>query len=817
MIQAYASGQASKLAVQKGALYQLHDLNNDFAPRTVSSAELRMLFANCLDVEKISSPTLEDALAHANSLADADRALRYFVILISPESSGNQALKSIAETLDWLLENTFAYDVVRNNLFSRELPNDIDHQSIRGLTSNFTILDKLFDEIFSHQIDIRKVRLGFDAIAEHHFDTDDHKSLFKESAIRSGCFYKLAVEPVNKALFDIYRTMSHVPNNRDIIQEWTKSFEISHSSIKLDLKPEEEFDRDDVRDRARNGAGGHQIFENVKAQQRAVLNKIQVGDIAKARRFAEELVATQKQSGEPEHLSKSLCQLSQFAKEHEIYELELEWAQQATKILPSDARSHSQMGDALIRLHRYTEANEALEKASAFGEVRYALNGKARIQRAIGHLDDAESLFLELLERFPSDPKRVFAIAGLAEIARDRGDLNLAIQKYLEAISIAPFDPAFRNGLAATYAQMGNFPEALSQYQTSLSYNDNEVVTLNGIAAVYKTKGDFVTAEEKLLEIIKRFPHDPFSRSTLGDLYKLQGKFEDAHRLLEKACNELPFSPQPLIGLANTYSEWGKFERAQEIYSRGMEKFPYEAIFTTGLAYSYKKSGQYQSALSVFDEARKKFPHDRPARLGRADMLRRMGQIEDALKSYTKMWEEDPSDLPTCNALASILIHQGKFTQAKQYLIEKDAQTQDEWRSKIINGMIFVKQKEFEVAEKHFEELIKKTPFARERRFMKAILASINIRRKNYLLALRNAEGVEGEITELIRLHALAGSRKMNKASDVLAHFRSKSPEFFPEIREEIAAQFGMNDNSPLHDHNWLVTEEQNILLLEAA
>lgn len=819
MISAFVSGQSEKFAVKQKSQYILYDIDQPIKGVEVNSATLRLVFADCNDLQTILVSSVDEASEHAINLADADIALRYFLILLNSGHQKKRCVPEIAHSLNDLLKNSFVYDVVRNNLFCHEFPINVERQAVREISTNHSRFDRLFDETISHQIEIKKVRQGFDEIPSDKFDNAKHRSQFKEEAIRNGCFFKLATEPANKAIFYIYTALSKVYNSRNIIQEWTKNFEIDHSSKLLKLKSDDSddnFESGKKHARARTGISGRQAYENAKLQQIAVLDKIRVGDISRARKFAEELVASQTQTGDPEHVSKSLCQLSQFAKEHQIYELELEWAQEAARIDPSDARAHSQVGDALIRLHRFTEANAALEKASAFGEVQYALIGKARIQRATGHLEEAENIFLEMINKFPSDPERVFALAGLAEIARDQGNLERALEKYQEAVKIEPHDPVYRNGLAATFAQMGNFSTALEHYNTSLSYSENDVVTLNGIATIYKTMGNLDLAVEKFSNIAIKFPHDPFSRSALGDIYKLQGKFEEAYQQLKKTSDELPFSPQPLMALASTYSEWGKHDKAREVFSVGSQKFPYEAFFATGLGHSLRKSGQYQSALKIFDDARQKFPNDNNARLGRADMLRRLGQVEAALKSYQNIFEEEPSHVPTQNGLASLLIYQGKFTEAKRYLIEGNPQTQDEWRSQIIKGMIFVKQQEFEIAESHFEKLLRSVPFARERRIMKAILASIYIERKNFHAALRNSEGVEGEVTELIRLHALAGA-KMNSAYEVLEGFRSNFPEYFSEVREEIAAQFGLNDNSPSHDHNWLVREEQNILLLEAA
>lgn len=817
MISAIISGQSSKFAVQDNSQYCLYDIDDASTPIKVSHSDLRMVFSGCSDLRDISVNSIEEASIEASNLVDADIALRYFLILISTQHQKKKCIFEVAESLNELLVNPFVCQMVRNNLFCHELPHDLARQSVREISLNFERVDGLFDEIVSYQAEIRKVRQSFDDVPDDQFESESHRVLFKEEAIRSGCFYKLAVESVNEALFDLYTILNKVQNSRNIIQAWTKNFEIVHAAKDFVVQKPAETTTQREGDTYRAGPGGRQAFENAKKQQRAILDKIVVGDVDRARKFAADLVASQTLSSEPEHVAMSLCQLSQFAKQYRMYELELEWAQKAINFNPSDGRTHSQVADALIRLHKFTEASEALDKAKAFGQDHYALTGRARIQRATGNLEAAAELFSESLAKFAADSTRVHDLAGLAEIARDKGNLKLAIEKYKEVVGIAPHDPVFLNGLAATYAQNGDFDEALKVYQTSLSFGGDIVVALNGIAAVNKTMGNVDLAEQQLLDIIQKFSHDPISRSALGDLYKLGGRYEEAHLILEKACNDLPYSEAPLISLANNYAEWGRHAAAQETYSKGIERFPFDPYFLTGLATSFRKSGKYQSALQAFDQARQRFPNNHYARLGRADMLRRLGQVSDALASYRRMHKEDESFLPARNGLASLLVHQGEYSEALSLLSDDEPRTQDEWRSQIIRGMLFVKQGDLEVAEKYFLNKIRKSPFARERRIMNAALASIDIERNNFYKALRRSEGVDGEVTEMIKMHALAGAKKTESARVILGNFRKNLPDFFPEIREEIASQFGMNSDRPSHDRNWLVAEEQTILLLEAA
>ena len=151
--------------------------------------------------------------------------------------------------------------------------------------------------------------------------------------------------------------------------------------------------------------------------------------------------------------AKSLCLLAQEAKTLGYQNLQLEWVRRAHEINPEDAWASGQAADAYIVFNRFDEALALLSQAEAYGEHHFAANGRARILRARGKLDEALKAFISAENKYRDLPEVEHSWIGHAEVLRDMWLFDRALSVYEEAATLFPNSRVIQCGRAAVFEQ----------------------------------------------------------------------------------------------------------------------------------------------------------------------------------------------------------------------------------------------------------------------------------------------------------------------------------------------------------------------------
>jgi Flp pilus assembly protein TadD len=143
--------------------------------------------------------------------------------------------------------------------------------------------------------------------------------------------------------------------------------------------------------------------------------------------------------------------------------------EQALRINPDDADTHSSLGLALLQLGRTQEAAPHLEQAlridpddvDAHNSLALALLRLGRPQEAIPHLEQALRI----------DPDSVDAHVNLGNALFQGGRVSEALSHYQQALRLNPNSPLAHDDLGVTFEKLGRVPEAIEQYQQALKLN----------------------------------------------------------------------------------------------------------------------------------------------------------------------------------------------------------------------------------------------------------------------------------------------------------------------------------------------------------
>jgi len=134
---------------------------------------------------------------------------------------------------------------------------------------------------------------------------------------------------------------------------------------------------------------------------------------------------------------------------------------------PSDAESHSNAGQVLIRLGRPIDALPLLERAVALDAGRWAYRfNLARCRGLLGDWGGAISDYRAADKLFPGDYATLF---NLAQALHRAGRDEEAAAQYREAIEAKPDDASFHLALAISEEKRGEAAAAVAAYREFLA------------------------------------------------------------------------------------------------------------------------------------------------------------------------------------------------------------------------------------------------------------------------------------------------------------------------------------------------------------
>jgi tetratricopeptide (TPR) repeat protein len=147
-------------------------------------------------------------------------------------------------------------------------------------------------------------------------------------------------------------------------------------------------------------------------------------------------------------------------------------------------------------------------------------------------------------------------------------DLNLGSALSLHPTGAAGADAAYRQARQQHLAQ--RYEEAIKSYQAALAADEGHINARNGLAALYAEKGDFAQAIpiwRALTEAatMSSGPGTAFLFGNLGHAYFLNGDYDNALPALEKACLLDPLNQHAWQRLGDTLKKLGQDERAGQM------------------------------------------------------------------------------------------------------------------------------------------------------------------------------------------------------------------------------------------------------------
>ncbi|TML16127.1 MAG: tetratricopeptide repeat protein [Actinobacteria bacterium] len=144
-------------------------------------------------------------------------------------------------------------------------------------------------------------------------------------------------------------------------------------------------------------------------------------------------------------------------------------ARKGLALNPSSAVLYGALGDALVQLGRYAEADDAIAKMASLRPDTSSYARQSYLRELRGDISGARTLMQQALNVAPTPSDRAFALFYLGELDYNSGDVNAALTNYRRALAASPTDIQSLAGKAKAEAALGQHLTAIDDYTTVVS------------------------------------------------------------------------------------------------------------------------------------------------------------------------------------------------------------------------------------------------------------------------------------------------------------------------------------------------------------
>jgi tetratricopeptide (TPR) repeat protein len=211
----------------------------------------------------------------------------------------------------------------------------------------------------------------------------------------------------------------------------------------------------------------------------------------------------------------------------------------AKSLLDNSANDRSvwlALGNMYTRLHRWKEAEEALNKADALTSKKedrlYLLFLRGALADREKHLEQAEPYFRQALEL---DPQNAMTLNYLGYMLAEKGiRLPEAIKLIRKAVELEPMNGAYLDSLGWAYFKTGEYELAEENLRQAVERDQTDPTVHDHLGDLYEKTGRIRLAAAQWEISLTQYSKSPSADIEPGDVAKVQHKLETARFKLAK-------------------------------------------------------------------------------------------------------------------------------------------------------------------------------------------------------------------------------------------------------------------------------------------
>ncbi len=357
-------------------------------------------------------------------------------------------------------------------------------------------------------------------------------------------------------------------------------------------------------------------------------------------------------------------------------------------------------GEAALRQYRF-----AVEGAGD-DDPRTSL-GLGVAHRRLGDFDEAQAVFDDLVERFPTSPA---PLVQLAELQLARGDYPAAVERFREAIALADVPAEIEHRLAEAMMDEGEFEEAEAIYAGILERDGASPRLLLARPQVAIRAGDLETGIARTREAVEAYPEIPLAWARLGALLRGMDRDAEALEVAERGLDRHPGEPRLLRIAATAARDVDEMRRAIAYGRQIIEQNPDDVgdrfIFATLL----DKAREDQQALSLYRSVVENQRDNWAAMNNLALVLARNDKASEALIYARRALQMQPENPAVKHTMAWILFGNGRISEAERLMAEAAEALPGVGEVRLHYGMILHARRKLSDARRELTEGLRLSP-----------------------------------------------------------------------------------------------------------
>ena len=255
------------------------------------------------------------------------------------------------------------------------------------------------------------------------------------------------------------------------------------------------------------------------------------------------------------------------------------------------------------------------------------------------NLAEAQLMLIEALRNDSDD-----LLADLGEELLSLGFLEEAEKVFLHLLELYPDAQGLNLPLAEIAIENNKIDEAFELLEKISKENESYVQSLLVSADLYQVIGIPEVSEAKLKEAQKRLPNEPLILFALAELYFVNNQFTKAIECYQKLVEEnvLTISAVSIYErLGSCFSMNGDFEKAIPFLEKALnEEQTDDRLFQ--LAFTYLQLKENQKAIALLQQLRALNPHYQSLYISLAEALQEEEEIAQAKEVLAEGLKENP-------------------------------------------------------------------------------------------------------------------------------------------------------------------------------
>ena len=203
---------------------------------------------------------------------------------------------------------------------------------------------------------------------------------------------------------------------------------------------------------------------------------------------------------------------------------------------PDDRETLQGLASIYIRLKRYKEAGEALDKADALATKP---TEKLEVEYIRGEYYDRQKMYeqaeAEYRKALVIDPQNAGVLNNLGYMLADRGErLPEALKMIRRAVDLEPQNAAYLDSLGWVYFKTGQYTLAEENLRKAIERTSTDPAILDHLGEVYEKTGNLKLAVAQWERSMTEYAHSLPADADPEDVEKVQHKLENARVKLAK-------------------------------------------------------------------------------------------------------------------------------------------------------------------------------------------------------------------------------------------------------------------------------------------